>query len=88
MSEPYGHSKDDRDVNISFLLLVQLCKDIATAREAGMKALNNLRGLEGIHDIHGFRARVKELNQFNVVGLNLFECFRNRMQTDSFFDKE
>jgi hypothetical protein len=67
---------------------VQLCKDIATAREAGMKALNNLRGLEGIHDIHGFRARVKELNQFNDVGLNLFECFRNRMQTDSFFDKE
>eukprot|EP00979_Chaetoceros_neogracilis_P018327 scaffold10570_cov290-Chaetoceros_neogracile.AAC.32 len=49
--------------------------NIATAREAGMKALNNLRGLEGIHDIHGFRARVKELNQFNVVGLNLNKTF-------------
>jgi hypothetical protein len=72
MSEPYGHSKDDRDGNISFLL-VQLCKDISTAREAGMKGVDDLHSLEGIHDIHGFRARVKELNQCNDVGLNASE---------------
>jgi hypothetical protein len=69
MSEPYGHSKDDRYGNITFLL-VQLCKDIAITREAGMKGVNDLRGLKGIHDIHGFTARVKELNQCNDVGLN------------------
>jgi hypothetical protein len=40
MSEPYGHSKDDREGNISFLL-VQLCKDIAIVREASMKATND-----------------------------------------------
>jgi hypothetical protein len=58
MSEPYDHSKDDRDENISFLL-VQLCKDIAIAREACMIALNDLRGLTGIHVFMGSQQELK-----------------------------
>lgn len=68
MSEPFGHSKDDRDQNLAYLVLT-LMNDIKVVRDAVAKVIEELNGLNGIYEITGFKGRSGELKKCNNAGL-------------------
>eukprot|EP00979_Chaetoceros_neogracilis_P001777 scaffold317_cov230-Chaetoceros_neogracile.AAC.11 len=72
LSEPFGHSKGDREHHIA-LLLLHVMKDIKIVRDAGAKSIDDLSSLKGINKITGFKGRINELKKCNNAGLKSIE---------------
>ena len=87
MSEPFGHSKDDRHHNLAYLVLT-LKNDIKVVRDAGAKVIEDLNCLKGIYEITGFKSRTGELRKCNnalgpiIVGCDqLISLTKNKTYT-------